>query len=49
MKRARWYMTYIEYCPLCGFERFTREARYDDPPPKELRYEHSTIAYHCGF
>lgn len=46
-KRAKWYMTYVGECPVCGRYTGYKEAKYTKPPPKYKRYQYmpDTITY----
>lgn len=43
MRRARWYLTYVGECPVCGKNCGWKEAKYTKPPPKQERYIHLPI------
>lgn len=44
-----WYMTYVEYCPVCGKEDTWRERRYTPRPEKwEDRHDFKEVYDWCN-
>lgn len=43
-KRARWFLTFVGECPLCGRDQSYKVAQYTSPPLKAERYRQLPLA-----